>query len=178
MKKAFIIFGIIACSFAFGQKNKSSKPRRIAPPPVREAAPPPVEKLSPIPEREEEKCFVNKQEEQKEDLIYVKETLLEYGWASTNARMVITTYNYDPIKKEEAEKNGDRLLYSQSLQFIEGDFKIEKGNLIFTPTKADKFKKKIFKFYYQPKTQKILHLEDENKQLLKTGKCLEPTISI
>ena len=158
---------------AFGQQNKTKKAPPITPPKL---ISPPEVKIPEYPsEDDSKKCFVYTTEEQKDSRVYVTESLLEYGWASTNARIIITTYDYDPAKKQE---NEDAYIFSKSLEFIEGDFKIENGKLGFMPEKSDKYQKQIFRLINKSKSKTIEYLEDEKKHQYKEGECLQPTISI
>lgn len=52
---------------------------------------------------ETENCFLFRQKEAKDSLVYVTENLLEYGRSENIARIIIVTSSYDPIKKQEAE---------------------------------------------------------------------------
>jgi len=175
MKKLIMITALFMCFVGSAQKKKSSK--IIPPPPVKEVLEPPkMQEL--IIEDDRKNCFVYKNEEQKDSLIYVTETLLEYGWASDLARIIITTYDYDPVKKKEAEEAGYTLVQAETMQFIEGIFKIENSILTFTHDKLDRFKTQLFKINYKPKTKKVDFLTDENNNKLQTGECLQPMVSI
>ena len=175
MKKIFLFTALLLFITASAQKKKPQK--IVPPPPIREIPPPPkIEKLS--FEEDDKKCFVYKNEELKDSLMYVTETLLEYGWHSDLARMIITTYNYDPIKKEQTEKAGYLWGQAKTMQFIEGIFKIEKDVFTFIPTKKDRFETQSFKITYQSKTKKIDFLTDENNNKLQTGECLQPMVSM
>lgn len=162
---------ILLSGVSNGQQKKSKK----VPPPI---VLKPIEKES-VPEypgtNDSKKCFVYKTEETKGAMIYVKENLLEYGWAGTNARMIVTTYQYDPAIKQ---KNENSYIYSKSLKFIEGDFKIENGKLNFTPDKTDLYQKQTFKLINKSKSKIIDHIEDEDQHQYKKGECLQPTVSI
>lgn len=170
-----MITALLMCFVGSAQKKK---PRKIVPPPpVREVPPPP--KIEELPfEDDHKKCFVFKAEEQKDSLVYVTETLLEYGWNNDLARMIITTYDFDPVKKKEAEEDGYILVQSETMQFINGTYKIEKDVLTFTPEKPEKFKTRLFKITYKSKTKKINFLTDENNNKLQTGECLQPMVSM
>lgn len=175
MKKIIMITALLMCITASAQKKK---PRKIIPPPpVREIPPPP--KIEELPfEDDDKKCFVYKAEEQKDSLVYVTETFLEYGWNNDMARMIITTYDFDPVKKKKAEEEGYILAQTETMQFIDGLFKIEKDIFTFTPTKTDRFKAQSFKITYKPKTKQVAFLTDENNKKLQTGECLQPMVSI
>jgi len=173
MKKIFMLTALLLCITASAQKKKQQK--IVLPPPVREIPPPPkIEKLS--FEDDDKKCFVYKNEEQKDSLVYVTETLLEYGWNNDLARMIITTYDYDPVKKKEAEEAGYDLVQSETLQFIEGSFKIDKDVFTFNPTKKDHFATQLFKITYKPKTKKVDFLTDKKNNKLQPGECLQPMV--
>lgn len=173
MKYLLTFFAILLCSFSFAQKKKSGK---ISPPILKQTVfegPPEVKRIE---IEDPNKCFVNTSKENKEGLDYYTDTLLEYGWVADNARIIITSYNYDPVKQVEAKKAGLVFNSSQKLQFINGNFKISNNILTFTPEKLDKFKIQNFKLIY--KSKKLNSLEGENKMILKNGKCLEPMVSM
>jgi len=175
MKKLIMITALLMCFIGSAQKKKPKK--IVPPPPVREVPPPP--KIEELPfEDDEKKCFVFKAEEQKDSLTYVTETLLEYGWNNDLARIIITTYNYDSVKKNQADENGEILALTQNLQFINGTFKIEKDVFIFTPEKSEKFKTQLFKITYKSKTKKVDFLTDEDNNKLQTGECLQPMVKM
>lgn len=175
MKKLIMITALLMCFVGSAQKKKPKK--IVPPPPVKEVPPPP--KIEELPfEDDEKKCFVFKAEEQKDSLTYVTETLLEYGWNNDLARMIITTYDFDPVKKKEAEEDGYTLVQSETMQFINGIFKIEKDVFTFTPEKSEKFKNQLFKITYKSKTKKVDFLTDENNNKLQTGECLEPMVKM
>lgn len=165
MKNILVLIGLLSSSYTFAQVRK---PTPIPPPP----------KPAKVSEQKSEKCFLYTTEERKDALVYVTENLLEYGWAGSNARMIITTFNYDPLKKEKVEKEGYVYAQSKSMQFINGSYKIEKDILSFSPEKPDKFKQRRFKIYYKAKTKNEAYLEDEAKHPFKPGKCLEPMVSM
>jgi len=178
MKNLFIITILLICIFALGQKKKSTK---MAPPPV--VAPkinPPATKKAPdfTYWNNAAKCYIYRTEEKKDSLVYVTENLLEYGWVASNARMIITTYSFDPIKKQQVEKDGYIYGQSKTMQYIDGEFALEKGNLTFTPNKKDKFDVRHFKLVYKPKTQKVNYIKDENDRPYKIGDCPVPTVSL
>lgn len=175
MKKIIMITALLMCLVTSAQKKKSKK--IVPPPPVKEVpAPPKVEKL-PLKD-DDKKCFVSKMEEQKDSLTYVTETLLEYSWHSDLARMIITTYDYDADKKKKAEKEGYTLIQTETMQLIDGIFKIDKGIFTFTPDKSEKFKTQLFKITYKPKSKYVDFLTDENNNKLQTGECLQPMVSM
>ena len=175
MKNLIILTALSVGSLVFGQKKKSAKA-----PPIKEPTyyPVPEVKEYNYEEHNSEKCFIYKTEETKNSVVYVTENLLQYGGATDNARMVITTYNYDSSKKQQTEKDGRIYSQSESLKYINGKSNLEKGNLNFTPDKKDKFQTRHFKVVYKPKTQKVDFLKDENNHPYKEGKCPEPTISL
>lgn len=165
MRNIIVIIALLSSTATFGQiKKKASLP------------PPP--KPAKVSEQKSEKCFLYTTEEQKDTLVYVTENLLEYGWAGSNARIIITTFDYDPLKKKTVEKKGYVYAQSKSMEFINGSYKIEKDILIFSPEKPDKFAQRRFKIYYKAKTKNEAYLEDEAKHLFKPGKCLEPMVSM
>lgn len=167
-----MITALLMCFVGSAQKKK---PQKIVPPPVIKEVPPPP-KIEAPKKDDSKKCFSFTMEEKKDALIYVTETLLEYGWNSDLARMVITTYDYDPIKKKEAEAAGYDLVQAETMQFIDGVFKIENGTFTFIPDKLDRFKTQLFKITYKPKTKEVEFLIDENNNKLQTGECLQPMV--
>ena len=167
MKKLIMITALLMCFVGSAQKKK---PKKEVPPP------PEIEEL-PFDD-DDKKCFVFRAEEQKDSLTYVTETLLEYGWNNDLARMIITTYDFDPVKKKEAEEDGYTLVQSETMQFINGTFKIEKDVFTFTPEKSEKFKTQLFKITYKSKTKKVDFLTDENNNKLQTGECLQPMVKM
>ncbi|WP_343565735.1 hypothetical protein [Sphingobacterium sp.] len=179
MKKIFLVALIIFTHFiVFGQQKRSKK--NTIPPPIKK-------KEYPIPEakgiedliiEQKKKCFVYKIEEKKDSLLFVNSNLLEYGWAGDNARMVITSYHYDPIKKKEAEQKGDVLLNEEHVQFINGSYKTEKDILIFIPEKADRFKTRAFRLVYKSNVKEIDYLEDEDNNKYIAGDCSEPVVGL
>ena len=158
---------------AFGQQKKTKKAPLIKAPKI---LPPPEPKE--LSEGDSKKCFVYKSEEQKDSIVYVTENLLEYGWAGSNARLIITTYNYDLAKKKQLEKDGEILTQSQSLHFIDGKYRIEKNIFNFTPDKSENYEDRIFKLIYKPKTQNVESLKDEKDHPYTKGECLQPMISL
>lgn len=161
---------------AFGQQKKTKK----APPLIKKnlPEPPKAKDYDTLISEDSKKCFVYKAEEKKDSLVYVTENLLEYGWAGSNARLIITTYNYDPEKKKQTEKDGETLTQSQNLHFIDGRYKIEKNIFNFTPDKSENYESRTFKLIYKPKTQNVESLTDENNHPYKKGECLQPMISL
>lgn len=174
MKNLITILAIFLFCFSFAQKKKS----KLVPPPPPKKELIYLEPPRSIETQETEKCFKNTKEEQKDTLTFVTETMLEYGWNNDNARMIITTYNYDHIEKAKLKKDGEELAITKSMQFIDGDYKIEKGNIIFTPEKKDRFKTETFKLIYKPKSKKIKSLLGSDKKTFSPGDCMQPTISI
>ncbi|RKE56080.1 hypothetical protein [Sphingobacterium detergens] len=177
MKKIFLI-ALITFShfFVFGQQKKPNK--NTIPPPIKkkEYPMPEAKRIEDIFMEQTKRCFIYKVEERKDSLLYVSSNLLEYGWAGDNARMVISSYNYDPIKKKEAEQKGYVLLEEKNMQFINGSYKTEKDVLIFTPEKEDRFEKRTFKLVYKPKTNKVDYLKDEKNNKYIAGDCQEPIL--
>lgn len=175
MKKKFLIILLGVSSIAFAQKKKQTK--IMPPPPVKQIEPPQIIEPPEI-EHEGTKCFVYKKEEKKDALIYVTETLLEYGWNNDMARMIITNYEYDPIAEKEAEEKGYVLAQSKQLQFIDGHFKITNDTFTFTPTNTNEFKTEIFKINFENKTKKVKQLKNQDDELFVKGACLEPMVSM
>ncbi len=173
MKQLIMITALLMCFVGSAQKKKPRKV--IPPPPVKEVLEPP--KIQELTVKDDsKKCFSFKMEEKKDSLVYVTETLLEYGWNSDLARMIITTYDYDPIKKKEAKEAGYDLVQAETMQFIDGVYKIENGTFTFTPDKLDRFKTQLFKITYKPKAKEIEFLIDENNNKLQPGECLQPMV--
>ena len=172
MKNVFMIAALLLCFVGSAQQKKPKK--IVPPPPVKEVLEPP--KIEAPKKDDSKKCFSFKMEEKKDSLVYVTETLLEYGWNSDLARIIITSYDYDPIKKKEAKEAGYDLVQAETMQFIDGVFKIENGTFTFTPDKLDRFKTQLFKITYKPKTKEVEFLIDENNNKLQTGECLQPMV--
>lgn len=179
MRKIFIATCLVFIGISvFGQAGKSNN--IPAPALLKEEAPLAQVRAKKVAVREEgENCFSYTAEEQKDSLVYVIENLLEYGWSGDNARTVVTRYSYDPVKKNEEEKEG-RTFFAprQQMQFINGSYKVEENILIFTPDKVDKHPKRTFKILYNLKTNKVDGLIDENNNKYMPGECLEPIISL
>ena len=181
MKNVIFIITMLSCGVVFGQQKKSNKtpfkvPEIKQEPKEEPPPPPPAPSSSTISETEN--CFLFRQEESKDSLVYVTENLLEYGWNGDNARMLISSSNYDPVKKQEAEKQGMRLMQTETVQYIDGTFKIVKGILTFEPMKTEISERRTFKLIFKPKTRKIDYLRDENGNKYNKGKCPENTISV
>lgn len=102
MKYVFMLISLIICSGTFAQEKKTTK--TIPPPPVRKELPPPKIQSLIKEDDEDTKCFVYIVKEEKEGRIFVTENLLEYGWNNDLARIVITTYDYDPVAVKKAEE--------------------------------------------------------------------------
>lgn len=176
MKNIFIILLVMLNALALGQQKKSKKQAVNKPPTL---LPPPKIDRSEYPTSDNsKKCFVYKTEETKDSSVYVTENLLEYGWAGSDARFIITTYNYDAAKKGQNEKDGQIYAQSQRLRYINGTYTIQKNILTFIPDKAENYQNRTFKLSYKPKTQKVQSLQDEDSRLYKKGECAEPTISL
>jgi len=167
MRNLIFIIIILNCIVSFGQKKKSNK--MLVPPKILK-----IEE-EPIPE---EKCFVYKFEVPKDSLIFESTNLLEYGWSGENARIVIKTVQYDPIKEKKAKEEGYDLIWERTLQYINGKFKIEKNILTFTPEKLNAHKIQTFKLIYKAKSKDLDYLIDENGKKYIVGKCSEPTIEM
>ncbi|WP_262152304.1 hypothetical protein [Chryseobacterium foetidum] len=176
MKNFLLAIAILSTSLAHGQKKKPAKV--IPPPPIvrTEKEPPPPPSLA--IEDSSKKCFVHVSEVPKDSMVAVTENLLEYFPSGSNARMVITTYQYDPKLKKQLNGSDEMLAQSQQLQFIEGKYTIEKGILTMIPYKKDKFDTRRFKLVNKPKTQTVINLKDEQNHLYKKGNCIEPMISL
>lgn len=178
MKNLIFIITILCCGATFGQQKKSKKARFEVPKVKRdkpvEIPPPPA----PNTISENENCFLFRQEEPKDSLVYVTENLLEYGRYGDNARIFVYNSNYDPVKKEEAEKQGMMLVQSETVQLIDGTFKIVKDELIFTSKESKEFKNQVFRLFFKTKTQKVDYLKDEKGNKYGRGKCHVATVSI
>lgn len=168
MKNVIIVLALVCSTVLFAQKRKSNK---IPPPP-------PIMEPLIIVEEDTKKCFVYIAKEEKEGRVYATENLLEYGWNNALARMIVTTYDYDPVAMKEAEEKGYVLAQSKQLQFIEGTFSIKNNEYTFTPNKPDKFKTETFKITFEGKTKKIKQLTNDKNQMFEKGACLEPILSM
>jgi len=178
MKKILLLTLIVLTNSLVSGQQKKSK-RKTFPPPIKREAPvvmaEPIAEIVPL---QPKNCFVFNFEEKKDSLLYVSKSLLEYGWAGDNARMVITSYNYDPVKKKEVEKDGKMLLFhEEKMQFINGSYKFEQDLLIFTPEKTDRFEKRTFRLIYKTKTKKVDYLQDEKNNKYVSGGCQEAMVS-
>ncbi|WP_367330604.1 hypothetical protein [Sphingobacterium multivorum] len=179
MKKiSILILIILAHMLCFGQKKKSGKTRLSFPKIERPIDPPEAKRIEDLDLVPMAKCFVYKTEERKDSLLFIIENLLEYGLAGDNARMVITSYSYDPAKKAAAKNKGEVLVEEKSMKFVNGSCKIHNDVLVFTPEKLEKFKVRTFGLIYKPKSKKIDYLKDEESNKFVPGDCLEPTVSL
>lgn len=173
MRKLMLATVLLTSCFAFGQK-KTAKKQSV--PPIVKPAPIETPKIEqPISYDDEEKCFIYTKDEKKDNLVYNTEKLLKYGWASNNARIIITSYNYDPVEKQKAESSGDILGYPIKTQYIDGKYRIEKNTVFFTPDKTDKSDNQNFQLIYQSK--KLHHAIDNQNNILTKIKCPEQSIS-
>lgn len=178
MRKIIILVPMImAHILCFGQKKKSGKTDFPFPKIENTTRVPEAKKIEDLDLVPSKSCFVYNTEEKKDSLLFVNENLLEYGWAGDNARMVITSYSYDPIKKESAAKSGYVLLEERKMQFVNGSYKIQNDMLVFTPEKKEKFKTRRFRLLYKSRTKKIDCLIDEENNKFFPGDCLEPMVS-
>jgi len=159
----------------YGQKKKPTKVP--APPPI-VMAPEAKKPQSPLIQDHSKQCFVYISEIPKDSLVAVTENLLEYFPSGNNARMVITTYQYDPKIKQQTDLAGDRYALTQKMQFIEGKYTLQNGILTMIPDKKDTFETRRFQLVKKPTTQTLLNLRDEDNHLYKKGKCIEPMISL
>ncbi len=179
MRKIIILaLMIMANILCFGQKKKSGKTNHPFPKIENPTRPPEAKRIEDLDLVSSERCFVYNTEEMKDSLLFVNENLLEYGWAGDNARMVITSYSYDPIKKEAAAKSGYVLLEERKMQFVNGSYKIQNDMLVFTPEKKEKFKTRKFRLLYKSRTKEIDYLIDEGNNKFVPGDCLEPMVSM
>lgn len=172
MKQLIMITAFLMCFVGSAQQKKPKK--IVPPPPVKEVLEPP--KIEAPKKDDSKKCFSFTMEEKRDSLVYVTETLLEYGWNSDLARIIITSYDYDPIKKKEAKEAGYDLVQAETMQFIDGVYKIENGTFTFTPDKLDRFITQLFKITYKPKAKEIEFLIDEDSNKLQPGECLQPMV--
>lgn len=176
MKKLILCLAILTCStMAFAQQKKTTKtrttPRKVEQPPV--IIPPPSDELTVT-----NYCFVYLHEEKKGDMVHADNTILEYGWAGQNARMVIESKEYDPIKEKEAKEKGEHLVWEETVQYINGKFKITNDVLTFMPDKPERYKTRVFKVIYKGKSKEPDYLIDEHKNKYLPGDCPTPIISV
>lgn len=155
---------ILIASAATAQDKPVNDSKPVPPPP-----PPPApvkiefEKEAEIPD-EGIQYFGYMKETPNDGMVQVEERVLEYGWSDDLARIVITEYNYDPVKRKEAEEAGYQYLArTKTLQYIEGRFHVEGNTLIFTPDKPDKFDTVTFGVQYN-KSKKITSLTGPDQQ--------------
>jgi hypothetical protein len=124
------------------------------------------------------KCFVYISKVPKDSLVYETKNTFEYGWAADNARLVIETKEYDPIKEKQAKEKGYSLVWRETAQYINGSFKIQKGILIFTPDKLENYNIRKFQLINKSKTQKLDYLKDENNNRYVSGDCAKTLVSV
>ncbi len=167
IKNLIFIIIILNCIVSFGQKKKSNK--MLVPPKILKIEEKPIL---------EGKCLIYKFEIPKDSLIFESTNLLEYGWSGENARIVIKTVQYDPIKEKKAKEEGYDMIWKRTLQYINGRYKIEKNILTFIPEKLDTHKIQTFKLIYKTKSKDLDYLIDENDKKYIIGNCLEPTIEM
>ncbi|MNK85772.1 hypothetical protein D3C87_1056620 [compost metagenome] len=175
MRNLLLVLAVASSGLGYGQKKKPAK--ILPPPPIvmpKKAEPP----QSLAIQDDAKKCFVYVSEITKDSMVNVTENLLEYFPSGSNARMIITTYQYNPEVKKQLSGSGEMLAQTQQLQFIEGKYTIEKGTLTMTPDKKDRFDTRRFKLVNKPKTQTVINLKDEQNHLYKKGNCMEPMISL
>ena len=170
MKHLIFILTAFSCGVVFGQQKDTTQiSLQISEPNPKII---PYAELLPEDREETKQCFVYITEKQKDSLVYVTENLLEYGWNGSNARIVITTYNYEVSKKKKI----NNIVTKKQLQFIDGEYKIDNGKLTFTPNKDEKFEQKTFNLIYNK--MKIDYLEDENGNKYTSGGCSQPIMSL
>lgn len=174
MKNLLLVLAIASSGSTYGQKKKNT--RYLPPPSFGKAMK--AEEPQSLSSADSKQCFVYKDEVVKDAMTYVTETLLEYDQPGSRARMIFTTYKYDALLKNQANESGEVLTQTQQLQFIDGNYKIDKGTLTMTPDKNNKYEIRHFKLVTKPKVQTVINLKDEQNHFYKKGKCLEPMISI
>lgn len=170
MKNIFLVTTLLLSSFTMAQKKTTTKKIvRTAP-----LEPPVAKRL----EEAKDKCYVYATQEKKDNKVYKKESLLEYGGSSIRARIIITTSEYDDGKKTEAEDTDRISGQSSQMQIIHGTFTLDKNTVHFTPDKIDKYEKRTFQLVNKPKSKTLDYVKDENNNIWKEGSCMEPMISL
>ena len=170
MKNIFLVTTLLLGSFTMAQKKTSKK--KIVPPEILE---PPV--AEPLEERKD-KCYIYPTQEKKDNMVYTKSSMLEYGGSYVRARMIITTSEYDASKKKEVEDSGRIFGHPSQIQIIQGTFTLDKNTVHFTPDKTDKYEKRTFQLVNKPKSTTPDYVKDEKNNIWKEGPCLEPMISL
>lgn len=117
------------------------------------------------------KCFLHATEVIKDSVVYVTQNLLEYGYEDNKARILITTYDYDLVKEKLAKLNGSSLTKLETIQFVDGTYKIEKNLLTFKPDDAINFKTTQFKISFKPKSSTIQFLTNKTGEKYVKGEC-------
>ena len=62
----------------------------------------------------------------KDSLIFESTTLLEYWNNGEDARLIIKTMEYNPIKEKEAKQKGYNIVWKETTQRVNGTIKIKK----------------------------------------------------
>lgn len=168
MKNLFFLIGVVICCNFLQAQNK---PVKLTPPKITRTE---------INMAETKKCFVNITKEQENDSMLLEtKSILEYDESyNNNARIVISSKKYDPVKDQQAKKEGNYIVWLETLQYIDGSYKIEKGIFKFTPKKLDNYGIRTFKLVYKPKTKKLDYLKDNENNKYVVGDCPEPIVSV
>jgi len=170
MKNIFLVTTLLLGSFTMAQKKTTTK-KIVRPAPLE---PPVAKKL----EEAKDKCYIYPTREKKGNMVYNKESLLEYGGSSIRARIIITTSEYDAVKKKEVEDSGRIFGHPSQMQIIYGTFTLDKNTVHFTPDETDKYEKRTFQLVNKPKSKTLDYVKDENNNIWKEGSCKEPMISL
>ncbi|MDR2238784.1 MAG: hypothetical protein LBE92_21935 [Chryseobacterium sp.] len=110
-------------------------------------------------------------------LLETKRTL-EYDESGNNARIIISSKEYDPIKDQQAKKEGNRLVWQETAELINGRYKIENSILTFTPEKLNNNEVRTFKLVYKLKTKNLDYLKDEMNNKYGVGNCSKPIVGM
>lgn len=170
MKNLFFLFAVF---MSYNTVQAQKKTNKIIPPKI---AQPEIRMIS---KDETKKCFVyNTNEPKNNSMILETKKILEYDESDNNARIIINSKEYDPIKDQQAKKEGDRVVWQETARLINGTSKIENNILTFTPEKLDNNEVRTFKLVYKIKTKKLDYLKDELNNKYVVGTCSEPLVSM
>lgn len=170
MKNLFFLFAVFISHNTVQAQKKTNK---IIPPKITQ------QEIRMVSKDETKKCFVYSTKEPKNDsmLLETKRTL-EYDESDNNARIVINSKEYDPIKDQQAKKEGNRLVWQETAELINGTYKIENSILTFTPEKLNNNEVRTFKLVYKQKTKNLDYLKDKVNNKYAVGNCSKPIVSM
>lgn len=170
MKNLFFLFAVFMSYNTVQAQKRSNK---IIPPKITET------KIRMISKDETKKCFVYVTNEPKNNsMILETKSILEYDESDNNARIIINSKEYDPIKDQQAKKEGNSLVWQETAEHINGTYKIDNDILTFTPEKLDHYEIRNLKLVYKPKTKKFDYLKDEVNNKYVVGDCSKSIVSV